>query len=139
MRIKHEYTNTRLKRKDILHPELSCKIIGAAFEVYNQLGWGHNEKVYQRAFASSLEKLGLNFEKEKMADVKFNGQKIAKKFLDFFIDDKVIVELKIAPKFGYVHINQVSSYLKTIGAKLAIIIYFLQDGVRYRRVVNYLS
>jgi hypothetical protein len=64
--------------------------------------------------AAALKKLKLKFEMERMVNLEFDGQKIAKKF--------------IATKFGYVRINQVLSYLKTIGAKLAIIIYFLRDG-----------
>ena len=139
MRIKHEYTNRRLKRQDILYPELSFKTIGSAFDVYNQIGWGHNEKVYQSALAVVLEKLSIPFEREKLVTLEFEGKKIARKFLDFVIDDKVIAELKVAPQLGYVHINQVTSYLKSTGLKLAIIIYFLPSGVRYRRVVNYLS
>lgn len=139
MRIKHEYSNNSLKQDNIIYPELSYGIVGAAFDVYNELGWGHNEKVYQRAFSLALEKRGIKYERERMVHVQFSGEKIAKKFLDFFIDGKLVVELKIAPKMGYVHINQVLSYLKSVDAQLAIIIYFLQDGVRYRRVINYIK
>ncbi|MBI3114329.1 MAG: GxxExxY protein [Candidatus Harrisonbacteria bacterium] len=133
MQIKHEYTNTPT---ELIYPELSYKIVGAAFNVYNNLGWGHDEKTYQRALAIELEKAGLNYEREKFVSIDYNGEKIAKKFLDFLVDNKIIVELKIVPKLGYVHINQVVSYLKGTNMKLAIVIYFLQDGVRFKRIVN---
>ncbi|MBI2075572.1 MAG: GxxExxY protein [Candidatus Harrisonbacteria bacterium] len=133
MQIKHEYTNTPT---ELIYPELSYKIVGAAFNVYNNLGWGHDEKTYQRALAIELEKAGLNYEREKFVSIDYNGEKIAKKFLDFLVDNIIIVELKIVPKLGYVHINQVVSYLKGTNMKLAIVIYFLQDGVRFKRIVN---
>jgi len=55
---------------------------------------------------------------------------------DFLVDNKIIIELKVRPRIGYVHIKQLLAYLKMTELKLAIIIYFTQDGVKYRRIVN---
>ena len=95
-----------------------------------------SEKYYQQAFSKELEKLKLVFEKERMVHVLYDNQILGKYFLDFVVDDKVVVELKVRPRLGYVHIKQVMGYLKTTGHKLAILIYFTKDGVRYRRVLN---
>jgi GxxExxY protein len=54
----------------------------------------------------------------------------------YSICGKIVVELKVRPRLGYTHIKQVMDYLKTIGCKLAILIYFTRDGVKYRRVIN---
>lgn len=120
----------------MLYPELSFEIIGSAYDVFNELRWGHKEVVYQRAYAKSLVAKGIKFEKEKYAPVNFQGENVGKNFFDFLVDGKVIVELKVVSKFGYVHIDQVSSYLKSVNLNLAIIIYFLKDGVRFKRLVN---
>lgn len=120
----------------IIYPKLSYKIIGIAFRVFNEIGFGMNERYYQKAFAKELEKEKLFYEKEKIVKLNYKQQNIGSYFLDFVIENKIIVELKVKPKFGYVHIRQVLSYLKATGYKLAILIYFTRDGVKYKRIVN---
>lgn len=127
---------TKSNENKVIYPELSYKIIGAAFKIYNALGWGHREKIYQRALATALEEIGLKFEREKYIKLKYNDKIIGTEFLDFIVENKVVVELKVMPQLGYIHINQVLSYLKSSGLKLAILIYFLKSGVRYRRIIN---
>ncbi|MBI2591395.1 MAG: GxxExxY protein [Candidatus Brennerbacteria bacterium] len=136
MRIKREYTNASVKKTDLFYPELSFKLIGAAFDVYNKLGWGYQENIYQKAYALTLNDLGIKFEKEKFVAITFNNKNIGRVFLDFVVENTIVVEMKIMPKLGYIHINQVVSYLKNVNLKLAILIYFLKDGVRYRRIIN---
>ena len=125
-----------IKRNDLIEPELSYKILGAAFKTYNNIGWGHKEIIYQRAFAEELNKLGIRYEKEKFIRLEYNGVKLGREFLDFVVENKIVVELKVMPQMGYVHINQVVSYLKSTNLELAILIYFLKDGVRHRRIIN---
>ncbi|PIU99379.1 GxxExxY protein [Candidatus Wolfebacteria bacterium CG03_land_8_20_14_0_80_36_15] len=121
---------------EVIYLELSYKIIGLAFRVFNELGYGMNEKHYQKAFVKELEQEGINFEREKPVIINYKDKTIGKYFLDFVIDNKIIVELKIRPRIGYTHIKQVFSYLRTTGYKLAILIYFTREGVKYRRVLN---
>jgi len=121
---------------EVIYLELSYKIIGLAFRVFNELGYGMNEKHYQKAFVKELEQEGINFEREKPVIINYKDKTIGKYFLDFVIDNKIIVELKIRPRIGYTHIKQVFSYLSTTGYKLAILIYFTREGVKYRRVLN---
>ncbi|MEK7612032.1 MAG: GxxExxY protein [Patescibacteria group bacterium] len=125
-----------VQREDLLYPELSYKILGAAFDVFNKLGWGHKENIYQNALAIAFDEAGIIFEREKFVSTSYNGQQVGKEFLDFVIENKIVVELKVVPKMGYTHINQVVSYLKGTHLELAIMIYFLKDGVRHRRVLN---
>ena len=121
---------------EVIYLELSYKIIGLAFRVFNELGYGMNEKHYQKAFVKELEQEGINFEREKPVIINYKDKTIGKYFLDFVIDNKIIVELKIRPRIGYTHIKQVFSYLRTTGYKLAILIYFTREGAKYRRVLN---
>jgi len=66
----------------------------------------------------------------------YNGECVGKYFLDFLIDKKIVVEFKVIPNFRHVHLKQTLEYLQTVNLKLAILIYFTRDGVRYRRIIN---
>lgn len=123
-------------KTEIIYPELSYKIVGAAFKIFNEFGFGLDEKFYQKAFCSDLEKAKITFEKEKFVRLKYNGENIGSCFLDFLVEGKIVVEFKVKPRLGYVHIKQVTNYLKSTGYKLAIIVYFTRDGVKYRRILN---
>ena len=129
-------TNKVLISKELIYPELSYKLIGIAFKVYNSLGFGLQEKYYQRAFEKELTGLSMPYERECMIDLQYNGEKIGKYFLDFLIDNKIVVELKVAPRLRHIHIKQVFEYLKVLNKKLAILIFFTDQGVRYRRIIN---
>jgi len=123
-------------KKDLLFPELSYQIIGCAYDVFNQLGFGHPEKTYQRAFAEALKKRNLPFSEQHYSVVKFDEKIVGKKFFDFFVNEKVIVELKKNAYYSKQNIDQVNQYLKTTGIKLALLINFSPNGVIYKRLVN---
>jgi len=122
--------------KSLVYPELSYKIIGIAFKVFNDLGYGHQEKYFQRAMALEFDKQGIKYVREKEIKLNYNNQCIGKYFLDFFIENKIILELKVVPKFRYSHLKRTLEYLNEAKAKLAILIYFTRDGVKYRRIIN---
>lgn len=126
----------KLVRKDLVYPELSYKIIGCAYEVYNELGFGYAENVYQKAMAISLKNNGLKFKEQLYAPIKFQNELIQKKFLDFLVEDKVAVEIKKNSRFSKSNIDQVNSYLLTSKTKLALLINFAPDGVMHKRLVN---
>lgn len=120
----------------VIYPELSYKILGVAFQTFNELGYGVSEKYYQRVFAKKMEEAGVPFGREQMINLHYKNQSIGRYFLDFIADGKIVIELKVKPKLGYTHIKQVMDYLKITDCKLAILIYFTRDGVKYRRVLN---
>ena len=120
----------------VIYPELSYKVMGVAFQVFNDFGFGMSEKFYQKAFAEILERESISFKREYPVVVYYHNKPLAKFFLDFVIEDKLIVELKVRPRMGYVHIKQVMEYLNVTGHKLAIMIYFTKDGVKYRRILG---
>ena len=119
-----------------IYKELSHKIVGAAFEVYNTVGFGMPEKYIQAAYAEELKAQGLKFEREFYLNLKYHDKILTKHYADFRVEEKIIVELKIRPHLGYVHIKQVEAYLIASGCKLAIILYFTKDGVKFRRVLS---
>jgi GxxExxY protein len=124
-------------RKDLVYPELSYRLIGYAFEVFNELGYGHHEKYYQRAYSVLLKKNNHIFEEQKYYQLKFQGEVIGKSFLDFEVDDRIIIELKKDALFSNKRIEQVLEYLKQSGKKLALLISFSSTGVRSKRLINF--
>jgi GxxExxY protein len=127
---------TSLKRQDLVFPELSFKIIGCAYEVFNALGYGHAEKYYQRALALEFKRNNLKFTEQVYTPLRFKGEVIGRLYLDFLVDDKIIVEIKKTGSFSIRNIDQVHEYLLSTGLHLAIIINFTATGIVSKRVVN---
>lgn len=126
----------KLKRKDLVYPELSYKIIGCAFEVYNELGFGHAEKIYQKALAVAFRKKELLFEEQVYTPLKFQDEIVGKMFFDFLVEGKIIVELKKNNFFSKQNVDQVNQYLASRNLQLALLINFTPAGVNYKRFVN---
>jgi GxxExxY protein len=78
------------------HAEITEQIIGAAFEVYRVLGYGFLERVYQRAMQVELKLRGLQCELERRIDVQFKGKLVGDYSADMFVENCVLVELKVA-------------------------------------------
>lgn len=125
-----------VKRNDILYPELSYKIVGLAFNVYNTLGPGYHEKYYQQAFAEELANHKITFRREVPSQVLYRGKSLGRNFIDFLIDDKIIVEVKKGDHFSKTHLDQVLNYLKITNKKLALIINFGSREVKFKRILN---
>ncbi len=132
----YESTNKKI-RKDVLYAELSYQVMGVLFEVFKQLGPGHKEKYYENAVAEGLKSLNIPFKEQLYIPLSFKGKVVGRYFLDFFIDNKIVLEIKKGDMYSSKqHIEQVLSYLKANALKLGIIAQFATDGVKYRRIVN---
>ena len=127
-----------LKKKDLVLPELSYKIIGCAFDVYNSLGSGHHEKYYQRALAESFNGERLSIRQQVYFPLKYKNKIVGTNFLDFLVEDKVIVEIKKGNSYSKRHIDQVLEYLTISKLKLAILINFGSQGVSFKRIINFI-
>lgn len=125
-----------IQKKDLLYPELSYLIIGCAFDVYNSIGSGYHEKYYQRALIQAFTEKGIIFQTERGFPLRYKGEIIGKKRLDFIVDNKVVVELKKGNTFSKSHIDQILEYLRIHHLKLGILINFGSQGVLYKRIVN---
>lgn len=121
---------------DLIYPELSFKIIGCAFEVYNEIGFGHAEKVYQKALAVSFRKHTLNFKEQVHFPIKFQGETVGRGYCDFVVQEQIIIELKKDDRFSKGNIDQVNQYLKSSHLKLAILINYTSKGAIFKRLVN---
>jgi len=125
-----------LKRKDLVYPELSYQIIGILFEVYNQLGPGYSEKYYQKGISNELKRCKISFKEQIYAPLVFKGDIIGKHYLDFLIEDKIILEIKKGNRFSRKNIEQILNYLKATKLKLGIIANFGQKELKFKRIIN---
>ena len=123
-------------RRKLLHSELSYEIVGALFDVYNKLKYGHREKIYQKASAELLREKKIKFRQEQYYPVKFNNKIISRYYVDFLIEDKIVLELKVAQDFYQKDINQLLSYLKFENFELGILAIFSKEGIKYKRILN---
>ncbi len=121
---------------DYLYKELTEKLIGAAFKVYNTLGYSFREKEYQRAYTSELEKLFLKFQKELYCNLKYDKKIISKFYIDFLVEAKVVVELKVAEEFYKKCFDQVMVYLKDNKLQVGLLIIFTSKKVLVKRIIN---
>jgi GxxExxY protein len=122
-----------------LYEDLSKKIIGAAFTVYNTLGYGYKEKDFQKALAAELTSLGFKVTRELYSRLEYKGKIISGFYVDFLVecgDERIIVELKIAEKIYQKHFYQVLAYLKNNQLPLGLLIVFTDKKVLVKRIIN---
>ncbi len=118
------------------HFDLTKQLIGLGFEAANRLGYGYQEKYYQRAFEELLKEKGISYKREQKAVINFSGRKIGRYFIDFVIGNKVVVELKVANQVYLQHQKQVLGYLKATGLEVGLLLLFTKRGVRMKRFIN---
>jgi GxxExxY protein len=126
----------QLRRKDLIEPELSYKIIGILFDVYNVLGPGYSEAYYQKAIAIALRDASVDFQKEILLPVEFHGKLLGRQRCDFLVADKILLEIKKGNEFSRHNIEQVLNYLRASGLQLAILVNFSHKGILFKRIVN---
>ena len=107
----------------------SYSITGAAMQVYNTLGAGFLEAVYQEALAIELTKRGIPYEREKDLKIYYDGQELKQTYrADFVCYDNIIVEIKAVASLNDSHRSQVFNYLKATGFKLGLLFNFGHCG-----------
>lgn len=121
----------------LIYSEESYAINGAAMEVYNQLGHGFLEPVYQEALEKEFLLRGIPFEREKLLTISYIGEKLKQTYkADFVCYGKIIVELKAVSELTDAHRSQVYNYLHATGFRLGIILNFgFANGIERERIV----
>jgi GxxExxY protein len=117
-----------MEYKDITH-----KIIGCAYTVFNKLGFGFLESVYQKAMVIELIKNGLKVEQEKPLKVYYDNQIVGDFYIDLFVEDSVVVELKSVQSVAKEHEVQLVNYLNGIKKEIGLLINFGPTGVDIKR------
>jgi GxxExxY protein len=108
----------------LLHEEITSAVIAAYYVVYNTLGYGFLEKVYENALILELQKRGLSVKQQMPIKVYYEGQVVGEYCADLLVNDSVIVELKAVEQIIKSHEFQVVNYLKATHIEIGLILNF---------------
>jgi GxxExxY protein len=114
------------------YEDITHKIIGAAYRVYNSLGFGFLESVYKKAMVIELTRDNLRVEEEKPLKVYYNNQVVGDFYVDLFVE-QVIVELKSVQNLNMEHEVQLVNYLNGLNKEIGLLINFGPSGVQVKR------
>jgi len=115
------------------YEELTHKIIGSAYQIYNELGFGFLESVYKKAMMIELAKQNLKVEEEKSLEVYYDDQVVGLFYVDLFVEEKILVELKSVQNLAKEHEVQLVNYLTGLQKEIGLIINFGPSGVEVKR------
>ena len=118
-----------------MYKDLVYKIIGCAMEVHNVLGFGFLEKVYENALITEFQNANINAIQQYPIQVKYKEVVVGDYTADIVVDNKIILELKVAKTICDEHIAQTLNYLKATGFKLALLINFGEEKLEYKRLI----
>jgi len=124
-------TNEKYKYSD-----LTGKIIGAAMEVHKILGNGFQEVIYQRALTIELEDQEISFVREQEMKIEYKGRDIGTRRVDFFVENKVMVEIKAVIQLEDAHLAQAINYLEAYNLEIGLLINFGAKSLEFKRVMK---
>jgi len=105
-------------------------------KVHSTLGNGFQEVIYQRALAIEMEKQGLGFQREMEMSIYYDGIDIGTRRVDFFVEDIIMVELKVLIKLEEVHLAQAMNYCQAYNLPIGLLINFGAKSLEFKRVYN---
>ena len=117
------------------YSELTSKIIGCAMSVHKTLGNGFQEVIYQRALAIEMDLAGIEFKREFEMPIFYRNQQIGTRRVDFFVDNKVSVEIK-AISVDNSHFAQAINYLEAYNLEIGLLINFGETSLKFKRLEN---
>ncbi len=133
----HGHQNNHVNQgSDVLHADITRCIIGCAMKVHSTLGNGFQEVIYQRALAIEMGYEELNFEREKEMHIFYRGEHIGTRRVDFFVEGKIMVELKALVALEDVHLAQAMNYLEAYKMEIGRLINFGAKSLQFKRVHN---
>jgi GxxExxY protein len=116
--------------------EITFKIIGCAMKVYNTLGNGFQEVIYQRCLAIELNKAGIEHVREKEQDIFYDGVHVGTRRADFVVGGNIIVEIKAIINLEAVHLAQAKNYVVAYDLSTGLLINFGATSLQYKRIFN---
>ncbi len=118
------------------HTKITEQIIKAYYTVYNTLGYGFLEKVYENAMVIELNKIGLEVKKQQNIKVFYDNQEVGDYYSDLMVEGKVIVELKAAKNLCEEHEAQLLNYLKATDIEVGLLLNFGKEAQLKRKVFS---
>lgn len=119
---------------ELLHKDLTDVILKTFYEVYNELGYGFLEKVYQNSLLIELINKGLNVIPQKKIKVFYKGNEVGEYFADLIVEDKVVLELKAVEYIVEEFENQLLNYLKGTDCEVGLLLNFGKKPQFRRRI-----
>lgn len=118
------------------HEDLTHKIIGAAMEVHKHLGNGFQEVVYQRALAIEMQLRDIVFTREQEMPLMYKGYDVGTRRVDFFVEEKIMVEIKAIIHLEDVHLAQAMNYVEAYNLEIGLLLNFGSKSLQFKRVHN---
>lgn len=109
---------------ELLHADITEAIIKSFYQVYNTLRYGFLEKVYENSMRVSLTKIGLAVKQQWPIAVNFEGEPVGEYFADLLVNEKIILEIKVAKTLAPDHEAQLINYLKATGRQVGLLLNF---------------
>ena len=122
--------------KNYPESELTGKIIGCAMEVHKHLGNGFQEVVYQRALSIEMDLQGIEHVREKEMPLRYKDYDIGTRRVDFFVEGKIMVEIKAVKELEDVHLAQAINYLEAYKMEIGLLINFGNTSLQFKRVMK---
>ena len=120
---------------DLIYPELSYRIMGVLFAVHNELGPNLAEKHYQRVISDKFNKEHMKFESQ--VKIVLEGERpIGSYYIDFLVENKIILEIKATPRISRNNILQILRYLRATGLELGLLVNFSRRELIYKRILR---
>jgi len=119
---------------ELLHKEITEKIIKCFYKVYNTLGYGFLEKVYENALAIELRKIGFEVKCQFPINVYYESEIVGDYYADIIVNNLVIIELKATKQLDEEHEYQLINYLKATKVELGLLMNFGKEAVYERKV-----
>jgi len=116
------------------HQELTHQIIGLSMKIHTALGAGFQEKIYQRCLEIELRRAKINFIREFEMPVMYEMIQVGTRRVDFFVDDKVMVELKAVSELTDAHLAQAKNYLEAYELNSGLLINFGAPSLEFKRL-----
>jgi len=120
--------------EEFLHKEITSKIIQSFYKVYNTLGYGFLEKVYENAMRIEISKSGLHVEQQKNIKVFYESEQVGDYYADLLVENLIIVELKAAETICDEHETQLLNYLKATDIEVGLLINFGKKAEIKRKI-----
>jgi len=120
----------------MIYEELTGKIIGCAMAIHSSLGSGFPEAIYQRSLQLEMQAAGLDFIREMEMTIFHNNIKVGTRRVDFFVERKVMVELKAMAKIEDLHLAQAVNYLEAYKLKVGLLLNFGANSLQFKRLYN---
>ncbi len=121
---------------DYKYKDITEKIIGSSMKVHAALGNGFQEVIYQRALEIEMKDAGLHFIRELTMPVYYKNKPIGERRVDFFVEEKIMVEIKAIIQLENVHLAQAKNYLEAYNIQVGLLINFGSISLQFKRLEN---